>query len=96
MTPLERTEKINKYFKKEYTFELMPSQLEYIVAQIEEAEREAVVKKEQLAYETGFMKGFAAARERAKEIFDPRPYPDCPVQMTYQEAYDRIAGMEPK
>ena len=44
MTPEERVEKINCYFKKEYRFELMPSQVSQIAAEIretvEDAERE--------------------------------------------------------
>lgn len=37
--------------------------------------------------------GFAAAREQAAGMFKPDKYPDVPVQMTYEEAYDRILAM---
>ncbi len=65
MTPAERAKEIRDYWKKEYDFELMPSQIELLVINIEEAEREACKKfsKSCLCYN----EGFRAAREKAAE-----------------------------
>lgn len=42
---------------------------------------------------TGRLEGFAAAQEKAAGIFKPGPHPNVPVQMTYEEAYERIRAM---
>jgi hypothetical protein len=44
----------------------------------------------------GYQRGAAEMREKAAELFPIHPYPDCPVQMTYQEAAEKIRALEIK
>jgi hypothetical protein len=45
------------------------------------------------AYDKGFAAGYAKCKEDAAKLFPVYPYPDCPVQMTYQEAHDSIRAL---
>ncbi len=99
MTPTERAEKIDKLVSICESDDWNET-IKLFFAAIEEAVLEAFDNKfkneHKRCLEIEYGKGFSAAREMAKGIFENSPYPNCSVQMTYQEAQDRIAKMEPK
>ncbi len=109
MTPQERAEKILPQLK--WFVEYNENGFPYLLAQIEEAEREAYKRGEQSqkSCEKSYAEGFRAAREKAKEIaeeFDQScgclPKCDsyghedlCTVANTEPTIAQRIGEMEP-
>ncbi len=98
MTPQERAEEIwHEIHQQDF---LTPDGVEFIAAQIEEAEREAVKYKAdpdceehcRLAKLEGFAAGFTNAREKAKGIAE-----DVLCEhLCWEKIADRIAKMEPE
>ena len=113
MTPQERAEKIADmvaYLSKQYDgTDLAIHSKQMFVAKIEEAELEAERRGQQDCKmdgpcQTAFLKGFTAAREKAKEIAETwrcrdkgdKCYPcDCGGEVPQDAIADRIGKMEP-
>ena len=82
LQPLKRDEQVIGYYS-----EMIAAALESErKAGAAEAYEQAALLKLDKSYDEGYRRGL----EEAAEIFKPGKYPDCPVQMTYQEAYEGI------